>query len=89
MLKIIRRKIIWDILDLLDCSYSKKSGGMFVWAKLPTNKIDSLTFSDTILNEHGVFITPGDIFGSNGKGYIRPSLCNNEETLIKVKERLK
>lgn len=86
---LVRRKIIWDILDLLDCTYSKKSGGMFVWAKLPKHEKDSLIFSDKILNKYGVFITPGDIFGSNGKGYIRPSLCNNEETLIEVKERLK
>mgnify|MGYP006131851321 FL=1 len=86
---LVRRKIIWDILDLLDCTYSKKYGGMFVWAKLPKHEKDSLIFSDKILNNYGVFITPGDIFGSNGKGYIRPSLCNNEETLIEVKERLK
>jgi LL-diaminopimelate aminotransferase len=84
-----RRKIIWEILDFLNCSYSKNSGGMFVWAKLPVKENDSLAFSDKILREYGVFITPGDIFGSNGKGYIRPSLCNTEQTLLKVKERLK
>ncbi len=83
-----RRKIIWEILDLLHCSYSKKSGGMFVWAKLPSKESDSLDFSNKILHKYGIFITPGDIFGSNGKGYIRPSLCNNEETLQKVKKRL-
>ena len=83
-----RRRIIWEILDFLDCSYSKSSGGMFVWAKLPSKEESSFTFSDKILNKYGVFITPGDIFGSNGKGYIRPSLCNNEETLQIVKERL-
>lgn len=83
-----RRKIIWEILDLLGCSYSKTSGGMFVWAKLPVKEESSFNFSDKILNKHGVFITPGDIFGSNGKGFIRPSLCNNEKTLHIVKERL-
>ena len=30
-----RRELIWKILDALNCEYSKKNGGMFVWAKLP------------------------------------------------------
>ena len=58
---------------------------MFVWAKLPEG-ISAEEFIDTILIEKHIFITPGTIFGSNGNGYIRFSLCVSEE---KIEEAIK
>ncbi len=49
---------------------------MFVWAKIPSK--NSIAYADKLLTDHAVFITPGDIFGKNGKGYLRMSLCCNE-----------
>ena len=82
-----RREIIWEIADLLKVKYDKNSAGMFIWAKLPEGK-DDKEFIDEILYEKKVFITPGSIFGSNGKGFIRFSLCAPKEKLIEVKKRL-
>lgn len=45
--------------------------------------------SDRILYEAGVFITPGFIFGRNGRGYVRISLCASPETLRKAYEQIK
>ena len=42
---------------------------------------------DKILDEQHVFITPGTIFGSQGEGYIRFSLCVPEETIVEVLKR--
>ncbi len=82
-----RREIIWEIANLLKVKYDKNSAGMFIWAKLPEGK-DDKEFIDEILYEKKVFITPGSIFGSNGKGFIRFSLCAPKEKLIEVKKRL-
>ncbi len=82
-----RREIVWKIFDALNCTYDKKSGGMFVWAKLPKGQ-KSEEITDKILYEKDVFITPGTIFGSNGEGYIRASLCVKEEVLEEVLNRL-
>ena len=60
---------------------------MFIWAKLPEGK-DDKKFIDEILYNKKVFITPGSIFGSNGEGFIRFSLCAPVEKLIEVKRRL-
>ena len=58
---------------------------MFVWAKLPEAIKSSEEFIDGILYDKNIFITPGTIFGSNGEGYIRFSLCVPEE---KIKEAI-
>ena len=54
---------------------------MFIWAKIPDKFIDGLEYSDLILEKTGVFLTPGNIFGTNGNKYIRISLCSSEEIL--------
>ncbi|MFC2127821.1 pyridoxal phosphate-dependent aminotransferase [Bacteroidota bacterium] len=82
-----RRTLTWKILDALDCVYNKENGGMFVWAKLP-NGITSEQMTDKMLYEKDVFLTPGTVFGSNGEGYIRLSLCIQEEKLEEVLSRV-
>jgi aspartate/methionine/tyrosine aminotransferase len=82
-----RRALTWKILDALNCVYNKENGGMFVWAKLPEG-ITSEQMTDKMLYEKDVFLTPGTVFGSNGEGYIRLSLCIQEEKLIEVLERV-
>lgn len=83
-----RREIVCQILDSLNCVYDKTHVGMFVWAKLPEG-ITSEQMTDKMLYEKDVFITPGSIFGSNGEGYIRLSLCVSEENLEQVLARVK
>ena len=82
-----RREIVWQIFDVLQCTYNKKSAGLFVWATLPKGE-NSIEFIDRLLHEKQVFIAPGTIFGSNGEGYIRASLCVTEQLLKEVLNRL-
>ena len=76
-----RRDLIWQLADNLNCTYDKDATGLFVWAKLPPH-IKSEEFTDMVLKEHSIFITPGTVFGSNGEGYVRFSLCA-DATIIK------
>ncbi len=80
-----RREWVYKILDLLGFSYSADQVGMFVWAKPKDPKAipDIPALVDTILRTKYVFFTPGMIFGSNGEGYLRLSLC---VPLEKIKE---
>lgn len=84
-----RQKIVFKIMDQLNCSYHVKQGGMFVWAKIPSNYPDGFTFSDEILHQSHVFITPGGIFGTQGNQFVRISLCNKIEVLEKSLKRIK
>lgn len=69
-----RRNLIWQLADKLGTTYDKRTTGLFVWAKIPEGK-KSEEVTDAILYENDVFITPGTVFGSQGEGYVRFSLC--------------
>lgn len=75
-----RRNLIWQLADKLDATYNKNATGLFVWAKIPEGK-KSEEVTDTILYDHDIFITPGTVFGSQGEGYIRFSLCVSSEII--------
>ncbi|MEP2936792.1 MAG: aminotransferase class I/II-fold pyridoxal phosphate-dependent enzyme [Gilvibacter sp.] len=82
-----RRLWAWKIADALGCSFHKDAAGLFVWAKLPEGK-EASEVSDRLLHEHHVFITPGFIFGTQGEGYIRISLCVDQSALKTAYERI-
>ncbi|NSL90532.1 aminotransferase class I/II-fold pyridoxal phosphate-dependent enzyme [Chitinophaga sp. Mgbs1] len=84
-----RREKVFRLLDLLGCRYDKNQVGMFVWAAIPGDNADGYTLSDTVLHKARVFITPGGIFGSNGNGYIRVSLCQDEKVFQEAIDRIK
>ena len=84
-----RQKLVFELLDLLGCTYDQAQSGMFVWAKTPNNFSSGYALSDQILIENAVFITPGGIFGSQGNEYIRISLCAKEEIFQEVIQRIK
>ena len=81
-----RRNLIFQLAEKLECTFDKNSVGLFVWAKLPAG-IQSEAFIDNLLYEKHLFITPGTIFGSNGEGYIRFSLCVKEENILEAIKR--
>lgn len=85
----LRRSLIFEIADSLGCTYQEDQVGLFVWARVPSGYESGYDLSDYILEQTGVFITPGGIFGSNGDGYIRFSLCNDRSVLKEARDRIK
>jgi aspartate/methionine/tyrosine aminotransferase len=83
-----RRTKVYELLDALKCSYSKTQAGMFLWAKIPQDYKNAYLFSDEILYNRNVFITPGGIFGSGGDNYVRISLCATEEKIEEAIRRI-
>ncbi len=83
-----RRDHVYTLLNKLNCIYSTDQNGLFVWAKIPSTYKSAYDFSDEILYNSNVFITPGGIFGSNGDNYIRVSLCATSEKIKEATERI-
>ena len=75
-----RRQLIMKLATALNCTYDEDQSGLFLWAKLPPH-MSSEEFTDIVLKEHSVFIAPGTVFGSQGEGYVRFSLCASEEDI--------
>ena len=84
-----RREKVFELLNLLNCSFDKNQAGLFVWAEISPTYKDGYALSDKVLNDSNVFITPGGIFGDAGNKYIRVSLCANEDKLSEAIERIK
>lgn len=84
-----RRKVAEQIMDAMGCEYDPAQRGLFLWGKLPAGEHDSAAFADKVLKEARVFIVPGFIFGSNGEGYVRLSLCATEERMEEALRRIK
>ena len=84
-----RRKLAEEIMNVLGCTFDKNQVGMFLWGKIPESYNDVEELTEKVLHQARVFITPGFIFGSNGKRYIRISLCAKEEKLAEALERIK
>ena len=84
-----RREKVFELLNLLDCTFSKTQVGMFVWAKIPAKYKDGYALSDKVLYDANVFITPGGIFGTAGNNYIRVSLCGSMEKFNEAIKRVK
>ncbi|MCI5709901.1 MAG: aminotransferase class I/II-fold pyridoxal phosphate-dependent enzyme [Prevotella sp.] len=83
-----RRDIAEKIMTTLDCSFDPEQVGMFLWVKIPEKYADVEDLTEKVLHEAHVFITPGFIFGSNGKRYIRISLCAKDEKMKEALERI-
>ena len=84
-----RRQYAEQIMDVLGCTYDKNQVGMFLWGRIPDSYADVEDLTERVLHEARVFITPGFIFGSNGKRYIRISLCAKEEKIKEALNRIK
>lgn len=84
-----RREKVFELLELLNCEFSKDQVGLFVWAKIPATYPSGYALSDEVLYTANVFITPGGIFGSAGNGYIRVSLCGSIEKFEEAISRIK
>jgi hypothetical protein len=84
-----RRRLAEEIMQVLGCHYDSEQTGMFLWGHIPDkyNNVEELT--EQVLHEARVFITPGFIFGSNGKRYIRISLCAKEDKFEEALCRIK
>ena len=63
--------------------------GNFINQSFLLSNKSSKELTDYLLYEKNIFVAPGFIFGKNGEGYIRFSLCLDEQLIIKAKSRLK
>ena len=82
-----RRELVRVLADKLNCVYGNDQSGMFIWARLPKG-FNSEEFTDHMLKKYNIFVAPGHIFGSEGEGYVRFSLCASSEVINEAIARI-
>jgi LL-diaminopimelate aminotransferase len=82
-----RRDLIVDLLNDLGLEVKQPKAGLYVWAKVPDG-YTSLDFTNDLLDQVGVAVTPGTGYGFSGEGYVRLSLTVPDALLVKALSRL-
>ena len=69
-----RRDALCDGLEAIGWERPNAHGSMFVWARIPGGRTDSMSFALELMERSGVIVTPGASFGPSGEGYVRMAL---------------
>jgi aminotransferase len=87
-----RRRMFVAGLERLGLPTAEPRGAFYAFPRIADSGLDSATFSERLLFEHGVAVIPGDAFGSGGEGYVRASLATAydrlEEALVRIERFL-
>jgi LL-diaminopimelate aminotransferase len=83
-----RRDLMVAALRGLGLACDPPKATFYIWAEVPKG-YTSASFSERVLKEAGVVITPGSGFGSSGEGYVRLSITLATERLKEAADRIK
>ncbi len=83
-----RREKAAEIMNALSCTFDHEQAGLFLWGRIPERYGEAIELTEELLHDRHLFITPGSVFGNNGKRYIRISLCATEEILEAALQRV-
>ena len=84
-----RRDVVVSTFLELGFTLEVPKASIYVWAKLPEPWEDSFAFCDALLREAGVSVTPGEVYGPSGAGYIRISLVTPIDKLTEAMTRMR
>lgn len=82
-----RQQVGTALLESLGCQVRPHQQGLFLWARVP-HGWDGDRLSDAVLHGCGVFLAPGVVFGSEGREYLRLSLCSSEDIIRSARHRI-
>ncbi|KAA3647771.1 MAG: aminotransferase class I/II-fold pyridoxal phosphate-dependent enzyme [Chloroflexi bacterium] len=75
-----RRDLALDGLKKAGLKADVPQAAMYIWVHIPEGE-NSMDFCARMLEETGVSMTPGNVFGAHGEGYLRISLVTTLERI--------
>ena len=82
-----RRDILVDALNAIGLDVNPPKGAIYVWARVPEGET-SASFTEKVLEDAAVVISPGSAYGASGEGFVRMSLTTPDERLVEAAERI-
>ena len=82
-----RRDLMIDALARIGLPASPPQATPYIWVRVPEG-YTSETFTELVLSEAGVVVSPGPSFGPSGEGYVRISLTVADERLQEAATRI-
>jgi LL-diaminopimelate aminotransferase len=89
MCEIYRRRRDWviDALAAAGIRVEPPKGTIYVWVPVPAGHT-SVSFTELVLEQAAVVVSPGSSYGPNGEGYVRLSLTLPDERLKEALGRI-
>jgi LL-diaminopimelate aminotransferase len=82
-----RRDILVDALNAIGLDVTPPKGAIYVWARVPEGET-SASFTERVLEDAAVVISPGSAYGASGEGFVRMSLTTPDDRLVEAAERI-
>jgi LL-diaminopimelate aminotransferase len=83
-----RRDLVVAALREIGVDVQVPKGTIYVWAPVPEGQT-STSFAELVLEEAGVVISPGSMYGPSGEGFFRISLTTPDDRLTEAVERMR
>lgn len=83
-----RRDLVVGALGEIGVEVDPPKGTIYVWAPVPDGHT-SVSFSELVLEEAAVVVSPGSMYGPSGEGFFRISLTTRDERLTEAVERIR
>jgi len=83
-----RRDKVVDTLRQIGLQVRKPKGSLYIWARVPQGHT-SASFTEALLEDTAVVVTPGASYGQHGEGYIRISLTTPDNRLNEALDRMR
>jgi LL-diaminopimelate aminotransferase len=83
-----RRDLVVGALGEIGVEVEPPKGTIYIWAPVPEGHT-STSFSELVLEEAAVVVSPGSMYGPSGEGFFRISLTTPDERITEAVERLR
>ncbi len=83
-----RRDLVCDALRAIGVEVRVPHATIYVWAPVPHGFESSSAYCEHVLEQVGVVLSPGAIYGPAGEGWFRISLTTPDQRLLEAVERL-
>ncbi len=83
-----RRDLVCDALRSIGVDVKPPRSTIYVWAPVPAGFESSAAYCEHVIEQTGVVLTPGAVYGPAGEGWFRISLTTPDERLLEAVQRL-
>lgn len=83
-----RRRLIVDGFRAIGLSTFEPRGAFYAFPDVSATGLDSVSFSELLLQEERVAVVPGSAFGACGEGYVRACYASGYEQIERALERI-
>jgi succinyldiaminopimelate transaminase len=84
-----RLTFLADVLGRMGCPVELPEGGFYLWVPVPAaQRLDAWMMAEDLARRGGILVSPGDLYGPDGAGFVRVAVVQPMERLELVADRL-